>query len=79
MATRKPVNDPEALLTATDTFTRMLDETVVADHGDTRAMAEGIAASFRYAEFETVTTKVAGEDITMRRLVLTTDWAVQTN
>jgi hypothetical protein len=78
MAVRKPVNDPEALLAATDLLAQWVAEGT--GRGDTgQELAENVVASFRTAEFETVTTKVAGEEVTMRRLVLTTDWAVQTN
>jgi hypothetical protein len=81
MAVRKPVHDPEALAEAVDFFGRALTSTIVDDHGPTVAqeISEDLAQSFRYAEFETVTTRVAGETVTMRRLVLTGEWAVQTD
>ena len=79
MAVRKPAHDPEALVATVDMLTNLIDAHVAADHADApHAIAEGIAASFRTAEFETVTAKVACETVTMRRLVLTGEWAVQT-
>jgi hypothetical protein len=79
MAVRKPVNDPEALLAATDLFTETLRGITITGPDDEGPIGEDLTRAFRFAEFETVTTRVAGEDITMRRLVLTTEWAVQTD
>jgi hypothetical protein len=65
-----------------DVMARELAETLVADKlfvdsvPDARGVSKAITDEFRYAEFETVVSKVGGDELRMRRLVLTTQWEV---
>lgn len=74
MATRKAVHDQNAFVAASELMAHRLSEVVADDApGDLVTMA---LQDYPIAEYETVTTKVAGEELTMRRVVLTGEWAV---
>lgn len=65
---RKAKSDPAAFQAAEEYLTDSVGLT--PDAGNSAVMA------FIGAEFETATSKVAGEEIKLRRIVLTTEWEV---
>lgn len=68
MATRKIANDPVARDHAIERMSVALAQTN-ADIHDAAALFDG-------AEFETATSKVGGQEIQLRRVVLTGPWEV---
>jgi hypothetical protein len=74
---RTPIDDVMAREFAETLITDELDGGLPADApGGARAIAKTVVDEFRYAEFETVVSKVGGDELRMRRLVLTTQWEV---
>jgi len=65
---RKLKTDPAAFEAAANHISSVVpdDETV----------ADAVVHTFTAAEFETATSRVGGEEITLRRIVLTTEWEV---
>ncbi len=69
MAGRKTHDDMAARETARETITAhtgLVDETAVA----------GAVEAFRYVQYETTSAKIGGEEIAMRRVVMTSAWQV---
>lgn len=75
---RKAVNDEYAQDAALEILGAKIDPGFLTKDFDTspNVIAEQAMRAFPVAEFETVTTKIAGEEVTMRRVVLTGDWNV---
>lgn len=63
---RKPIENTIARAAAADHIEANVAET---NGGD-------VAAAFTTAEFETSTARVGGEQVKLRRIVLTTEWEV---
>jgi hypothetical protein len=64
---RKLNDDPAARNAAGD---HLLNSGVESENAETAVNA------FTAAEFETATTRVTGQELTLRRIVLTTEWEV---
>ncbi len=80
MATRKVQEDGAARLAAIDAVDDAIKGNPIQDTSrddDRQEVAAGIVGAFPYVETETATARVAGETVTMARLVLTGQWVVQ--
>ncbi len=65
----RKTTDDQAARAATREFIDVSSEVLSAD-------AAAIVALFKTAEFETTTARIGGEDVAMRRIVLTGPWEV---
>jgi hypothetical protein len=71
MATRKTIDDK----TARDEAQSLIHSLLTTRGDDTPAgNARGVLEGFDTAEFETATTKVGGQPLELRRIVLTGPW-----
>ena len=77
MAVRKVSDNAGARKAIIDHLTQEWEGTIFADvRGGPENAAAIVVDWFPFVQYETATSKVAGESITMRRIVLTGPWEV---